>query len=436
MSHPASPTASTDLPSPPDAPWPSDARRIAWLGIAWMFLYGALGTGLVGPNRPGIERELGLSHAQFGAAFAVIQIACSFSVLAVTSRARRLDRSRALSLSLLAQTVGFVLVFIGPGRAGLAAGWSLITLGATLGFVSNSLSAKLWPDNPRRGVLLLHGFDGAGKVTGPALAALCLGLGWRWSFAVGGALTGALLIVSWRIRLPSRAAVKPAPERQSPETTSTGSSEGDAPSPETAPPVSDLSQDAAASPGPSTRSLLREGVLPFALLTGANVSFATLVPTYSRTVLGLGASAASLALSAHLLGMAVGRFGLFSAKTPPPPNRVIALCIAAGLAVFPLAGRPSLIVALVALFGVGLMFSGVWPTYYGLVSPRYRAAPHRLDYGSALGGNLGAAACVWISSALAERSLFASLAFGPAMMALFGVLHFAGVLRSGRPEVG
>ena len=61
-------------------PAPARGSSAALLGsfvMSWMFLFGMIGTGLVGPNRSSIEREFGLSHTQFGAAFALVQIGCS-----------------------------------------------------------------------------------------------------------------------------------------------------------------------------------------------------------------------------------------------------------------------------------------------------------------------------------------------------------------------
>jgi MFS family permease len=170
--------------------------------MGWMFLFGMIGTGLVGPNRSSIEREFGLTHGQFGAAFALVQIVCSVLALAFAACSRRFDNVGALLASLMIQSAGFALVWGSRSSAGLIGGWTLITLGLVLGAVANNVSAWLWPDDPRRGVTLLHGFNGLGKVAGPLVAAACLALGWRLSFLVVGAITLllALAFVSQRER--------------------------------------------------------------------------------------------------------------------------------------------------------------------------------------------------------------------------------------------
>jgi MFS family permease len=387
---------------PTDAERPIQTpRTLALLAISWMFLYGAIGTGLVGPNRPAVEREFGLSHAQFGGAFALIQIVCSSGALVVSLRMRAFHRGSALSLSLLLQTVGFFRVFTSAAPQGLIFGWGLITLGAILGFVSNSLSQDLWPDSPRRGVLLLHGMDASGKVVGPLVAAICLSRGWRWSFFIAGTATFGLLLLSLfaQKRLPRRSA-----------------------------PSSSLQNDPV-----NRRHLFASGILPFALLTGANVSFATLVPTYCQAVFGMDARLASLFLGIHLSGMALGRFIFFHFHQCLSPNVVIRVCLATGLFIFLGFPGASLPLLGLSLFGVGGMFSGIWPTYYSQASRYFKSEPHLLDLGSALGGNLGSAACVLMSSLIAERSVFGSLVFGPAALWLFGLLYFSGPLSKSAP---
>jgi fucose permease len=309
---------------------------------------------------------------------------------------RNFHRGSALSLSLLLQTVGFFRVFTSATPQGLIFGWGTITLGAILGFVSNSLSKDVWPDTPRRGVLLLHGLDASGKVVGPLVAAICLSRGWRWSFCIAGLATLGLFLLSLvaQKRMSKRSEPLKSPQHN---------------------PI-------------NRRHLLAFGILPFVLLTGANVSFATLVPTYCQTVFGMDARVASLFLGLHLSGMALGRFVFFRFHERLSPNAVLRVCLGTGLFIF--LGFPQTPIPLLglSLFGVGGMFSGIWPTYYGQASRYFKSEPHLLDLGSALGGNLGSAACVLASSLIAERSVFLSLVFGPAALWLFGLLYFFGPL--------
>lgn len=375
------------MPAPEPIPF-----RLRGLVMGWMFLFGMIGTALVGPNLSTIEREFGIDHSQFGAAFALIQIACSGVVLGIASRLDRFDSGRAFTLSLVIQGAGFVTVYLSRSGAQLAAGWALITLGTILGSVANNVSARLWPDDPRRGVTLLHGFNGLGKLAGPLVAAGCLVLGWRLSFLAVGLLTAALLagfLVS--CRAPG---FNPAPE---------AAAEGKVLTP-------------------------RDGMywlctLPFGLIAGADVCFAALLPSYYERARGVSPEQSSLILTAHLAGLAMGRFAFVHLSRPLGNNRVIGWCLAAGASVF-LALLPRAHFWVLGAFGVGWMFSSTWATYYAQVAGRFRARPQLLDYGSALGNALGIALCVYAGSALSEHWPAAALLSGPVAMWLFGALYY------------
>ena len=103
---------------------------------------------------------------------------------------RRFRSVKALIVSLAAQAVGFALICLTRSIYALLFGWTLITLGIIPGAITNTISANLWPDNPRRGVVLLHGFNGLGKLVGPLIAAVCLMLGWRCWVAYGSDIGG------------------------------------------------------------------------------------------------------------------------------------------------------------------------------------------------------------------------------------------------------
>jgi FHS family L-fucose permease-like MFS transporter len=360
-----------------------------------MFLFGMIGTALVGPNLSTIEREYGIDHSQFGAAFAVIQVACSALVLGLAARTARFDSSRAFTVSLVVQGLGFVTVYLSRTVWQLALGWALITLGTILGSVANNVSARLWPGDPRRGVTLLHGFNGLGKVAGPLVAAGCLLLGWRLSFLAVGLVTLALL-GGFLVSGSALSSLSPA--------------DGPAAGP------------AAAAPTPRS-GLYWLCTLPFGLIAGADVCFAALLPSYYERVHGVSPEGSSLLLTAHLAGLAVGRFVFVYLSERLGNNRVIGLCLAAGLSVSAaLLPHPALWA--LGAFGVGWMFSSTWATYYAQVARFFGARPQLLDYGSALGNAVGIAACVYGASALAERWPPAALLTGPAAMWLFGAVYF------------
>lgn len=385
---------------------------LAGVVLSWMFLFGLIGTGLVGPNRTAIEREMGLSHAGFGAAFALVQIVCAILVLGAVSVLPRFRNHSALGFSLLVQAVGFAAVFLSRGRMGLIAGWTLITLGVALGSVANTVSARLWAHDPRKGVALLHGLNGLGKVAGPLIAAACLALGWRLSFLVVGALTLGLLALLWRGR-SDFAAWEP-------------------------PPAGDRTVL------PASLHLLGRPfywlcVLPFGLIAGGDVCFAALVPVFYETRHQASPAQASLLLVAHLIGLACGRFAFTFWGGRLSNNAVIALCLAGGLFALPAALASAPWVWAAALFGVGIQFSSTWPTFYAQVSSRFfpPSTHHLLDYGSGLGNALGIAVCVYASSVLADRSLVLALLFGPTALWLFGVVYFCSPLsRAASPGEG
>ena len=389
-------------PSPAHEARSDEAKLLAVLVMAWMFLFGLIGSGLVGPNRSSIEREFGLSHAQYGAAFAAIQVLCAFGALTVSSRFRRFEPIDALLGSICLQTAGFAAVSGTRSAAGLAAGWTLVTLGTTLGFVVNSLSAALWLHDPARGVTLLHGWNGVGKVAGPLLAALCLAVGWRLSFLATGAASVALLVPLLLRRKLLHSVVPTA-------------------------------GDTAPTSG-SIWSASRIGfvVLPFALLTGGNVAFAALVPLYYETTQGMSAERSSLLLTAHLFGVAAGRFALMGARLSP--NTMIAVCLLAGLSVFPALHSRSYPVLALCLFGVGVMFSGTWPGFYAQAARFFPHSPHLLDYGSAVGSALGIAVCMIGSGLLMARSPALALVSGPVALWLFGLFYFLSPLSRLTPD--
>ncbi|MCC2672927.1 MAG: transporter, partial [Armatimonadetes bacterium] len=225
-----------------------------------------------------------------------------------------------------------------------------------LGSVANNVSARLWADNPRRGVTLLHGFNGIGKVIGPLIATGCLLLGWRLSFLAVGVITVALLAGFWAMR----------------ERLAALSDRSDAPRD---------AEPAAPDSGPGFWLC----VLPFGLIAGGDVCFAALLPSFYERVHHVTPEAAGLLLTAHLVGLAVGRFVFVPLNERLGNNRVIALCLAAGVFVAPaLLGTSPWMWAL-GVFGVGWMFSSTWPTYYAQIARHFAGRPAVLDYGSALG---------------------------------------------------
>ena len=379
--------------------------------MAWMALFGMIGAGLVGPNRPAIEQEFGLDHGQFGAGFAVIQTLMAGAVLYWASRSRQFDSVRALSLSLAGQAVGFAAICLSNSWIALVLGWSVIMAGLMLGSVCNSISAEIWQDNPARGVTLLHGFNGIGKVVGPLIAAACLTLGWRMSFLAVGIvnllLFGGFLVYRRRHGSPVQSS---PPDRAEP----TGSL--------------------------VSRPIFWLCVLPFGLIAGGDVAFAALVPVYYISAFGASLTDASILLTIHMVGLTVGRFAFSWLSGRISNNLIIGCCLLTGLFVFPAALSVDPVIRAGSLFGVGIMFSSTWPTFYAQAARFIPSSQrHLLDLGTGLGCALGIALCVYVSSVLADANLQAGMIAGPAALWIFGVLYYLTRLSRpvhlpGRPE--
>ena len=360
-------------------------------------LLGLIGTGLVGPNRSSIEEEYGLSHSAFGMGLAAVQIVAAGGVLLATHRLRRLNPFRIAMTGMALNVVGFAFVFFTLDLVGLLLGWGLIILGYSLSSILNNVSMDLWPANPRRGVILLHSYNGGGKVVGPLVAAACLAVGWRWSFLTAGGLTFVLLAAFLLVaKLPGEGYAAHTP--------------ADAPVLE--------------------RQIVKRPfywlcVLPFGLIAGGELAFATLMPTYFEKVAGLSKPAASLLLTVHLLGLVAGRFASAYLGSRASNNQIIAGCLAAGVFVFPALFAGHWLVRNASLFLMGVMFSATWPTFYAQVSRFLAGHKEMLAYGSGLGNQLGMSLCVLASSLIADANLTLSLLFGPAILWAFGALYYA-----------
>lgn len=373
----------------------SDTSAKTHLGaliMAWMFLFGLIGAALVGPNRLSIQRTFNLSHETFGAAFALIQIVCSITVLVIATRLKSINNLSALITSLIIQIIGFTLLYLAPNAYILALGWAGVTLGIVIGSVCNNISADLWTNNPARGVTLLHGFNGIGKVVGPLIAAYCLLIGWRLSFLAVAGITLIILLAYYHYKMRHAALPPQVPPHQ--------------------------------------HHILKTStywlcILPFGLIAGGDVAFAALVPLYYETVHGYSAQNASLLLTFHLLGLVLGRFIFAYLSGKWSNNAIIGICLAFGFTIFLAIQETSLTIHLIGLFGIGILYSSTWATFYAqaarFIPPQ---ASHLLDFGTALGNALGIAFCVYLSSVIAETTLDGAMIFCVAALWLFGLIYY------------
>lgn len=365
--------------------------------MAWFLIGGMINSGLLGPNRSAIERDFGLTHFGFGVLVAATQIVTSLAVLLASPLLHHLNRANLLPAGLGLQTVGFLIVWWSGSLAGLAVGWGLLVLGMVVGMLFNNVSMDLWPHNPRRGVILLHAFNGIGKVIGPALVGFLLVFGWRTSFLAVGGIAFAVFCAF----LASRRS---------------------------------LSRLAKEEHAPSLVVLRRPFywlcVLPFGMIAGGEIAFATLLPLYLEKARGFDPKIAALFLSLHLVGLVAGRFASAHLSHRLGNGSIIGLCLSAGVFALPavLLESPPLIG--LSLFLLGFQFSGTWPTFYAQVSrflPGHRDA---LAYGSDLGNYVGISACVFVSSWIADHNLLMALLFGPGVLFAFALLYYLTPLSS------
>ena len=187
---------------------------------------------------------------------------------------------------------------------------------------------------------------------------------------------------------------------------------------------------------PRSHAVFRSGwywviCLSFGLIAGGEAAFASLLPVYLIEVRSLSQEAASLLLTLHLCGLVAGRFASAYLGDRLSNNAIIALCLAAGLFVFPALLVDAWPVRNGALFLLGLLFSSTWPTFYAQATGHLREHRALLAYGSSLGNVVGISLCLLLSSLLADRSLLLSLLFGPAVLWLFGACYFTTRLAHG-----
>lgn len=360
--------------------------------MAWIFLSGLIGTGLVGPVRPAIEAEFGLSHAAFGSGLALSQITVNFlMLLVVLPRLSRLSGGLRLGLGLVCGTSGLAVAFLARQWPAYLAGWSTLMAGTMLSGVLNNISMTLWRDNPRRGVVLLHAYNAIGKVAGPLTVSAALAWTWRGGYQIAAGLNALLLLVfllacrSW----------------------------------------SDVLDASSALPREAKAGFRLPGywlaLAGLGMIAGGESAFATLMPTYFIHVRGAAPAHASLLLALHLAGLATGRFVAAGCGSRVTNRQVIYGCLACALGIFPSILSPHPLVYSVGLFILGGTFSATWPAFFAAAVERLPEHRALLAYGSSLGSVTGIAVCVWGSSLIADHWLTASMFCGPVVLWAFGV---------------
>lgn len=363
--------------------------RLLILAIA--LALGLIATGLVGPNRPAIESEFGLSHFQFGLGLAVIQMVVATAVLLGAGRLKKFHPVTILRTAITVQIIGLLMCGVGTSLSLLILGWAITITGTMLSSIANNVSMDLWPDNPRRGVVLLHAWIAVGKFVGPIVAAGFLLIGWRLSFVASAGGIVLMLLLSTGVRKVR----------------------------------SGVAFDTSTAPDTHAFAIPRYWIalVCIGLIAGGEAAFVTLLPTYYHEAEGMTESWASVLLSVHLAGLVAGRFAAAALADRLSNNAILAICLAAGVFVFPAVLIEAPAVRLPALALMGLMFSSTWPTFYAQATAHLREHRHMLAYGVGLANQAGIAGCVLLSSAIADVDLLGSMWFGPAVLWGFGVVY-------------
>ncbi|MBD3240760.1 MAG: MFS transporter [Chitinivibrionales bacterium] len=395
-SRPASPDSADDAHrTSPERPPGTTPLSVVIMSL--VLLMGVLNTGMVGPNRMPVQREFGLTHSQFGIGLAVVQILATFALFASTRLIERLNPLMLLAASQLLQAVGLFGIFATNSIGMLVSGWALVAFGMRLNSISNSLSMALWPQEPRKGVTLLHGYNAVGKLIGPLLVAVCIGLGWRFSFAVVSAvclllfISLLLLVVGGRVTVPSLGSRPPGT-------------------------------------GVFRRPLYWVGLSCIMLISGGEAVFATLFPSYLQQIDGYTTRMASVAFSVHLAGLTAGRFISAYGLRRLTNNRIIALCLASAAFLAPVLLFRQPLIRYPSLFLFGFLFSTTWPTFFAQLSARFPGEAGALSYGAGFASTLGISLSVLVSSFVADSSITAALLLSPLIMLAFGLVHYTSPL--------
>ncbi len=384
--------------------------RLRYNIMTLVFLNGFIKAGLPGPNRTSIEADYNITHGQFGYIIAAIQIIAAIVVLLNSNRLAKFGSIKSIILALAIQTLSFALIVSTKSPYALIIGWTGISLTAAVAMITNNISIDLWPHNPRRGVILLHTSNAFGKVVSPLVVALCLTLvTWRISFLVAGLLS-VILLTAFALM------------------SSQDKHENN---------KSDKDHDSHISKKILKKSLYWLTILPFALISGGEAVFATLMPVFFVHCRDMKPEHAAYLFTVHLLGLAAGRLLTAQLNQRISNNTIITIMLLTSLFIFPIVFMTNLTIVIISLFFFGVLFSATWPIFYAQIAPFYPDnARSMLAYGSGLSTTIGCSIAILISSQIADIpdiGLHLSLLFSPAILWLFAILYFTTILSHTKP---
>ena len=382
----------------------SPRATVAALCCGALFLY-ALYLGALGVLLPAVGVSFHLGPAAQGRLFPADFGGFVAGVLVCGALSDRLGRKAvllggvaayALGLALFSRAGTFPLALLATGLIGAGSG--------AMETVASALASDLFPD--RRAFLInaLQIAFGAGAALGPALAhpLLASGVDWRL-LPVALAAANVLLFLALALQ-----------------------------------PIADTRHAGEALDPAILRAVLRQPVflalcLCQALYVGAEVGFASWMPTYFGRHLPGGAAWAGAVVSVFWVAMTLGRIVTGSLVTRLPLLRLTLFLSAGGTAGTALALAWPERGATLALVGVtGLCFSGIFGLILAEAGDRYPRSAGTAFGAVVAAGGIGGAAVPWAVGALADTGagLRGALLLVPLGMALLTALVYRlGLLR-------
>lgn len=298
-------------------PWITFFANSLWLMVI----------GLLGPSMPAIIVDLNLSYSSAGLIFTLLSAGSllgSFvaGVISDFGRRKLLWLFSAASLAL-----GLLLIGFTPGYVSLLITVFLMSLlGGPIGAIGQIIMLKMFPDKRGQYVSLLTMFSAAGSFLAPLIVALVYFLGGDWQFAFFTVACLVILLFTWMLFLKL-----PRPLEHQGARISLKTVMGDS-------------------------SIILVGALIF-LSVGVDIGFSYWLAEYFTSSVGSTAVFSSIAVSAYLSGVIIGRFSLSRYSTSPWRDRIIMCGLAAAVILLILIinlPSPWMKFLLCPLYGIGI----------------------------------------------------------------------------------